>query len=62
MLAKTYTGKETMSWWDHVQIYVNTINHIIIVIVSLATTYICWHLGPTAFSQHAWLSTIGVRQ
>lgn len=53
-------GKPQVSWLDHVQKYVNTVNHMFIAMVSTYTTYLCWQFGPNAFSLHAWLCTIGV--
>lgn len=46
--------------WEILQKYINTLNHMLIAMVSVYTTWLCWQLGPTAFSLHTWLCTIGV--
>lgn len=48
------------NWWDKVQLYANTANHMMIGIVSFYTTRMFLIVGPTPFSLHAWLCTIGV--
>lgn len=52
--------KVTVSYLEIVQKYINTANHMLIALVSVYTTWLCWQLGPTSFSLHTWLCTIGV--
>lgn len=51
---------EEKSMWDKVQVYFNTINHIIIGIISIYMSFICYRAGGTMYNWHAWLCTIGV--
>lgn len=46
---------------EKIQAYTNTINHALIVVVTIYITSVCWNVGPTARSWHIWLCTIGVR-
>lgn len=52
------------SWLDICQIYLNTANHMVIAVISVYTTWLCWELGlrhgMTYWGWHVWLCTIGV--
>lgn len=54
------TRKPAVSKLEVLQKYVNTLNHMMIAMISTYTTWLCWQLGPTSFSLHTWLCTIGV--
>lgn len=53
------------SWLDMCQIYLNTVNHMVIAVVSIYTTWLCVQQGFRndgwpAWNWHTWLCTIGV--
>lgn len=54
------TESDSTTWLASLQIYLNNINQVFIVAISVYTTFMCVYIGPTAFSLHTWLSTIGV--
>lgn len=53
-------GEYARTIWDKVQLYFNTINHVIIGIISIYMSFICYRAGGTLYNWHAWLCTIGV--
>lgn len=50
-----------VSTWQHVQIYFNILNHMLIFSVAIYMTFLCVRAGNLPISWHAWLCTIGVR-
>lgn len=48
------------SAWQKSQFYFNLLNHIIIFIVAIYMSILCYGTGNRAISWHAWLCTIGV--
>lgn len=44
----------------NIQIYLNLLNHILVSIVAVYMTFLCYNAGNTGISWHAWLCTIGV--
>lgn len=50
----------TRSAWQVIQTYFNMLNHVMISIVSVYMTYICYGAGNQIITWHVWLCTIGV--
>lgn len=48
------------TWLDKCQLYANLANHMLIAVMAFYTTWLCLILGPTTYSWHIWLCTIGV--
>lgn len=53
--------RKPSQWLDKLQMYANTINHMLIAIICVYTSWMCYNLGPTNYTLHTWLTTIGVR-
>lgn len=60
---ETSPNEATMekSAWQKVQTYFNIVNHIMICIVAVYMSFLCYGTGNVPISWHAWLCTIGVR-
>lgn len=48
------------SAWQKIQIYFNMINHVMIFIVAVYMTFLCYGTGNRFISWHAWLCCLGV--
>lgn len=48
------------SAWQKIQSYFNLLNHILIFVVAIYMSVLCYGTGNRAISWHAWLCTIGV--
>lgn len=48
------------SLWTKIQLYVNTINHVLIGFITIYMSIICYRAGGALFNWHAWLCMIGV--
>ncbi|XP_031624356.1 cytochrome b561 domain-containing protein 2-like [Contarinia nasturtii] len=47
------------SAWQKIQTYLNVLNHVMISIVAVYMTFLCYNAGNRAISWHAWLCTLG---
>lgn len=54
------TKMPKVSAWQKIQIYFNLVNHVLISIVAVYMSFLCYRAGSSAISWHAWLCTIGV--
>lgn len=51
---------QLISAWQKIQTYFNVLNHILVSIVAVYMTCLCYRAGNKPISWHAWLCTIGV--
>lgn len=57
-----YNKRSLRSVWAKTEAYLNTVNHIIIGIVAIYMTIICYRAGGYLYNWHAWCCTIGVSE
>lgn len=48
------------SAWQKIQFVFNLLNHILIFVVAIYMSFLCYGTGNRPISWHAWLCTIGV--
>lgn len=60
--ARLVASGPVVSTWQHIQIYFNTLNHVLIFTAAIYMTFLCIRAGNMPFSWHAWLCTIGVHR
>lgn len=54
------SNKNKQNAWEMIQSHFNLLNHIMISIVAVYMTFLCYYAGNKPVSWHAWLCTIGV--
>lgn len=46
--------------WQKLKAYLDLLNHVMIFVVTIYVSYVCYGYGPSNSSLHVWLCTIGV--
>lgn len=58
--SKQIEKDPTLSAWQVIQTYFNLLNHVMISIVAVYMTFLCYGVGNYLITWHVWLCTLGV--